>query len=100
MMFGADDDARSEKTDAGEDSLNDPAGFGRDFRWIAGWVSQHHDRCRGKTHQAKRFQADRLAMKIAIKTDQAARKRGDAKTQHDLRPIQQSHDLQPHGSQR
>jgi hypothetical protein len=39
-------------------------------------------------------------MKIAIKTDQAARKRGDAKTQHDLRPIQQSNDLQPHGSQR
>jgi hypothetical protein len=39
-------------------------------------------------------------MKIAIKTDQAARKRGDAKTQYDFRPIQQCDDLQPHGSQR
>ena len=89
MMFGADDDPRAEKADAGEDSLNDPAGFGRDFRGVAGRVGEHHDHGRSKAHQAKRVQADRLAVKIAIKTDQAARQRGDAKTQHNFPPVRQ-----------
>ncbi len=73
MMFGAHDDPCAE---------------------IAGRGGQHHDHCGGKPHQAKRLQADRLAMKVAIETDQAARDRGDAKTQHNLRPIQQCDDLQ------
>ena len=54
-----------------------------------GRVGERHDHGRRKAHQRKRLQADRLAVKIAIKTDQAARQRGDAKTQHNLRPIQQ-----------
>jgi hypothetical protein len=33
-------------------------------------------------------------VKVAIKTDQAARERGDAETQHDLQPIQQGDDPQ------
>ena len=99
-MLAADDDACAKKTDAGEDSLNDPAGFTGNFRGIAGRVRQHHDRCRGKSHQAKRLQADRLAVKVAIKTDHAARKRGDAKTQHNLRPIQQCDELQLSGLRR
>jgi len=94
MMFGAHDDPCAEKTDAGEDPLNDPAGFAGNCRGIAGRGGQHHDHCGGKPHQAKRLQADRLAMKVAIETDQAARNRGDAKTQHNLRPIQQCDDLQ------
>jgi len=94
MMFGAHDDPCAEKTDAGENPLNDPAGFAGNCREIAGRGGQHHDHCGGKPHQAKRLQADRLAMKVAIETDQAARKRGDAKTQHNLRPIQQGDELQ------
>ena len=100
MMFSVDNDACTEKTDAGEDSLNDPAGGVGYFRGVAGWVSQHHDHCRGKTHQTKRLQADRFAVKIAIKTDQTARERGDAKAKHNLRPIQQCDDLQLPGRQR
>ncbi len=63
------------------------------LRMIGGWIGQHNDHCGGQTHQTKRLQADRFALKIAIKPDQAARKRGDAKAQQDLRPIQQCDDL-------
>ena len=41
-----------------------------------------------ESHQ--RLQSDRLAVQIAVKTDQAARQRGDAKTQHDLGPVKPS----------
>src|SRR5713226_5957858 len=41
-------------------------------------------------HQAKRLQSNRFAVQIAVKTDQAARQRGDAKTQHNLGPVKQS----------
>ena len=90
MMLGMDDDAGAEKTDAGEDSLDDSAGGIGEFRAVAKWIRQHHDHGGGKTHQAKRLQSDRLAVQIAVKTDQAARQRGDAKTQHDLGPVKQS----------
>jgi hypothetical protein len=80
-MLSADNDARAEKADAGKDALNDAAAGVGNFRMIGGWIGQHHDHCGGKTHQTKRLQADRFALKIAIKPDQAARKRGDAKAQ-------------------
>ena len=63
-------------------------------------MGQHHDHRGGKTDQTKRLQADRLVLKIAIKPDQAARKRGDTKPQQDLRPIQQCDDLHIPRSQR
>lgn len=100
MMLGVDNDARAEKAYAGEDALNDAAAGVGNFRMIGGWIGQHHDHCRGKTHQTKRLQADRFAVKIAIKPDQAARKRGDAKTQQNLRPFQQCDGLQLQRSQR
>src|SRR5258705_5626293 len=70
IMLGANNAACAEKTDAGQNSLNDPAGGVGNFRGVAGRVSQHHDHCRGKTHHTKRLQADWFAVKIAIKTDQ------------------------------
>ncbi len=94
MMLDVDNDACTEKADPGEDALNDAAASVRNVRMIGGWIGQQHDQCRGKTHQTKCLQADRFAVKIAIKPDQAARKRGDAKTQQNLRPIQQCDDLQ------
>ena len=89
IMLRVDNDACAEKADAGEDTLHDAAGSVGNFRRIGGWASQCHDHCRGETYEAKRLQADRFALKVAIETDQAARERGDAKTQRDLRPIQQ-----------
>ena len=89
-VLGADNDACAEKADAGEDPLNDTAGSVGNFRGIAGWIGQHHDHGGGKPHQTKCAQANQLAVQIAIKTDQAAGKRGHAKTQHDLRPVMQS----------
>ena len=100
MMLRVDNDARAEKADAGEDALNDAAAGVGNFRMIGGWIDQHHDHRGGKTHQTKRLQPDRFAPKIAIKPDQAARKRGDAKAQQNLRPIQQCDGLQLRGSQR
>jgi hypothetical protein len=100
MMLGVDDDAGAEKADAREDALNDAAAGVGNFRMIGGWIGQRHDHRGGKTHQTKRLQADRFAVKIAIKPDQAARKRGDGKTQQNLRPIQQGDGLQLRGSQR
>ena len=94
MMLRVDNDTRAEKANAGEDALNNTAAGVRNSRLIGGWIGQHHDRRGGKTHQTKRLQADRFAVKITIKPDQAARKRGDAKAQQDLRPIQQCDDLQ------
>ena len=94
MILRVDNDASAEKADAGEDALNDAAAGVGNFHMIRGWIGQHHDHCRGQTYQTKRLQADRFAAKIAIKPDQAARKRGDAKTQQNLRPIQQCDDLQ------
>jgi len=99
-MLRMDNDARAEKADAGEDALNDAAAGIGNFRMIGGWIGQHHDHCRGKTHQTKRLQADRFVLKIAIEPDQAAGKRGDAKAQQDLRPIQQCDDLQLRASRR
>src|SRR5258708_1601117 len=55
MMLGMDDDAGAEKTDAGEDSLDDSAGGIGEFRAVAKWIRQHHDHGGGKTHQAKRL---------------------------------------------
>src|ERR1700730_5568821 len=43
MMLGMDDDAGAEKTDAGEDSLDDAAGGMGEFRALAQWIAQHHD---------------------------------------------------------
>ena len=41
MMFGADDDSRAEKADAGDDSLNGPAGgIGKSCR-LPGWIGRH-----------------------------------------------------------
>ncbi len=100
MILRVDNDARAEKADAGEDALNDAAAGVGNFHMIGGWIGQHHDHCRGQTYQTKRLQADRFVLKIAIKPDQAARKRGDAKAQQDLRPIQQCDDLQLRGPQR
>ena len=100
MMLRVDNDTRAEKANAGEDALNDAAASVGNVRMIGGWIGQHHDHCRGQTYQTKRLQADRFVLKIAIKPDQAARKRGDAKAQQDLRPIQQCDDLQLRGSQR
>jgi hypothetical protein len=90
IMLGADDDAGAEKADAGKDSLNDPAGSVGNFRRVPGSIRQHHDHGRRNTHDTKRPQANRLALKIAIKADQATRECGDAKTQHDLGPIKQN----------
>jgi len=70
MMLGMDDDAGAEKTDAGEDSLDNSAGGIGEFRAVAKWIRQHHDHGGGKTHQTKRLQSDRLAVQIAVKTDQ------------------------------
>ena len=90
MMLGMDDDAGAQKTDAGEDSLDDSAGGIGEFRAVAKWIRQHHDHGGSKTHQAKRLQSNRFAVQIAVKTDQAAGQRGDAKTQHNLGPVKQS----------
>ena len=100
MMLRVDNDARAEKADAGEDALNDTARRVGNSRRIGRLANQHHDHRGGKTHQTKRLQPDRFAPKIAIKPDQAARKRGDAKTQQNLRPIQQCDDLQLQRRQR
>ena len=100
MMLRVDNDTRAEKANTGEDALNDAAAGVGNSRMIGGRIGQHHDHRGGKTHQTKRLQADRFALEIAIKPDQAARKRGDAKAQQDLRPIQQCDDLQLRGSQR
>src|SRR5229473_8247013 len=78
MMLGVDNDARAKKADAGEDALNDAAARVGNFRMIGGRIGQHHDHRGGQTHQTERLQADRFALKIAIKPDQATRKRGDA----------------------
>ena len=100
MMLRVDNDARAEEADAGEDALNDAAAGVGNSPMIGGWIGQHHDHRGGKTHQTERLQADRLALKIAIEPDQAARQRGDAEAQQDLRPIQQCGDLRLAGSQR
>jgi len=81
MMLRVDNDARAEEADAGEDALNHAAASVGNSRMIGGWIGQRHDHRRGQTYQTKRLQADRFALKIAIKPDQAARKRGDAKAQ-------------------
>ncbi len=99
-VLGADDDAGAEKTNAGENSLNGPAGGVGHVRGVAGWIGHHHDHGGGKTYQTQRLQADRLALKIAIETDQAARERGNAKTQRNLRPVQQCDILSLHVSRR
>ena len=55
MMFGADDDAGAEKTDAGQDLLDPLAGRIGNSCTVAGWIGQHHDHRGGKAYQAKRF---------------------------------------------
>jgi hypothetical protein len=90
MVLGMDDDAGAEKTDAGEDSLDDTAGGIGELRAVAKWIRQHHDHGGGKARQTQRLQSDWLAMQIAVKTDRAARQRGDAKTQHNLGPAKPS----------
>ncbi len=100
MMLRMDNNARAEKANAGEDALNDAAAGIGNFLMIGRWFGQQHDHGGGKTHQTKGLQADRFALKIAIKPDQAAGKRGGAKAQQDLRPIQQCDGLQLRGSQR
>ena len=99
-VLRANNDPCAKKTDAGEDTLHDAAGSVGNFCRIGGWLNQYHGQCRGKTHQAKRLQADRLAMKIAVKTDQAAGERGNAKAQQNLGPVQQCDDLSRSGRQR
>ena len=100
MMLRVDNDAGAEKADAGEDTLHDAAAGIGNSRMIGGWIGPHHDHRGGKTHQTKRLQSDRFVLKIAIKPDQAARKRGDTQPQQDLRPIQQRDDLHLPRSQR
>src|SRR5439155_19773685 len=53
MILRVDNDARAEKTDAGEDALNDAAAGVGNFHMIGRWIGQHHDHCRGQTHQTK-----------------------------------------------
>src|SRR5260370_39891180 len=54
MMLGMDGDAGAQKTDAGEDSLDDSAGGIGAVRAVAKWIRQHHDPGGCKTPQAKR----------------------------------------------
>ena len=67
------DDAGTEKSDAGEDALNDSAGgvgnIGADNSRVR---KQHHDGG-GEADQAERAHADRLAMQVAIEPDGAGR---------------------------
>jgi hypothetical protein len=93
MMFPMNDDAGAEKTDAGQNSLNDPAGGIGNCRGIA--VGQHRHRCGGEAHQSKRSQADRFVMQITVEADGAAGKRGDTEPQHDFRPVKQGDLLCP-----
>ena len=58
------------------------------FDDVAGRQRQHHHHRGGEADQAQRLQADRLAVQIAVKPDQAAGQRGDAQTQHDLGPVE------------
>jgi hypothetical protein len=56
-MLSAHDNAGAQKADAGEDSLNHPAGGIRNLRDVAGRNGQHHDHGRGKADETKRLQA-------------------------------------------
>jgi hypothetical protein len=63
----------AEKADASENPLYHAAGGIGNFCKIARGIGQDDNHCGRKTHQAKRLQADRLAVQIAIKPDQIAR---------------------------
>ena len=66
VMLGADDDAGAEKTNAGEDALDDAAGGIGNLRAFRRWIGQHHHHGGGKPDQTQRLQSDRLAVQIAI----------------------------------
>src|SRR4051812_37467808 len=67
--FPVNNDSGAEKTDAGEDSLNNSAGRVESRSGVAGRIGRYHDHCRSKAHQPKGAQADRLAVQITVEAD-------------------------------
>jgi hypothetical protein len=69
MTSRVDNDAGAEKADPGQDSLHHPAaGVRDDFGLVR--MDQHQQHGRRKADQRQRLQSDRLAVQIAVETDQ------------------------------
>ena len=85
-----DDDAGAEKADPGQDALHDPAARRPRRFWRRRNATIASSMAVASADQRQRLQADRLAVQVAVETDQAAGQRGDAKTQYDFGPVQQS----------
>ncbi len=79
MPLGMKDHAGTEKADAGEYALNDPAPGIREAAF-AERIGQHHDHRGGQADEPQRAYAHGLAVQIAVEADGSANQGGDAQT--------------------
>lgn len=87
-LIGVDDYARAEKSDSGQQPLNDPAcSVGQPPGFQRGGACEQHDSCGGKADEAQRAKADRLAMQIPVQANNSRRQRRDAEPQDDVPPV-------------
>src|SRR4029077_14148271 len=89
MLLLADDDAGAEKADAGEDTLGDAACRVGELAGGGGLVRHRPREGSAQPDKPEVFQADRLAVQVAVQPDQAAGQRRDTKTQDDFVPVKQ-----------